>query len=231
MNETGKVWAIILAGGQGKRMQADIPKQYLLLQDKPILYYSIKAFEDSSVDSIVLVCAAGEEKYCQGEIVDKYGFKKVRQIVAGGLERYHSVYNGLQVIDGADYVLIHDGARPLVTIDIIERNIEYVKTYSACVTAMPSKDTVKISDENEYVAATLDRNNVWTVQTPQSFSFPLIKNAYEQLINQNMMGITDDAMVVEKTVGCHVKFVEGSYINIKITTPEDLKIAAAIISK
>lgn len=224
-----KVWAVILAGGQGKRMNSNVHKQYLLIKDKPVIYYTIKAFEESMVDGIVLVCGAGETAYCQKEIVDHYGFEKVKHIVEGGKERYNSVYNGLSAIEAADYVLIHDGARPFVTKDIIERNIACVQEYGACVTAMISKDTVKISDANGFVSATPDRNNVWIVQTPQTFEYSLIKDAYTQILSTNADGITDDAMVLERAAGHPIKFVEGSYTNLKITTPEDLKIAEILI--
>lgn len=224
-----KIWAIVLAGGQGKRMNSSVHKQYLLIHDRPVLYYTLHAFENSRADGIVLVCGSGEIDYCREKIVDRYGFKKVLKIVEGGAERYHSVYNGLKAIEEASCVLIHDGARPFVTEDIIDRNIECVKEYGACVTAMPSKDTIKIADECGFVADTPDRSRTWIVQTPQTFEFALIKKAYEKLLSENMMGITDDAMVVEQALGYPIKFVEGSYTNIKITTPEDLKIAQILV--
>lgn len=224
-----KTWAVILAGGQGKRMKSNVQKQYLLIKGKPVIYYTIKAFEESPVDGIVLVCGAGDVDYCKNEIVEKYGFKKVACIVEGGKERYNSVYNGLQAIEAADYVLIHDGARPFVTDEIIQRNIICAREYNACVTSMVSKDTVKISDDNGFVTETPNRNNVWIVQTPQTFRFELIKKAYESILSGSADGITDDAMVVERVYNCPIKFVEGSYTNIKITTPEDLDIAEILI--
>jgi 2-C-methyl-D-erythritol 4-phosphate cytidylyltransferase len=228
--------AIVLAGGRGKRMNSEIHKQYLLIKDKPVLYYSLKAFEDSLVDDIVLVTGKDEASYCQNEIIDKYGFTKIRAIVAGGKERYHSVYNGIKAISWeCDYIFIHDGARPFVTRDIIERTYNEVKISKACIVGMPVKDTIKISDDNGYVADTPSRSHVWQVQTPQTFESTLISRAYEKLIeNEELLlskgvTITDDAMVVEYFEKVPVKLVQGSYENIKITTPDDLIIAETFL--
>ena len=219
--------AIVLAAGQGKRMQSKVQKQFLLIKEKPVLYYTLNAFENSPViTDIILVTGKDEIEYCQKEIVDKYGFKKVCKIVAGGKERYHSVHHGLQAVEEADYAFIHDGARPFVDNDMIERAYEAVKEHKACVIGMPVKDTIKIADENRFASQTPDRKKVWQVQTPQTFEFQLIKDAYSRLLEEEPEGITDDAMVVETMTDCKVKLVEGSYRNIKITTPEDLEIAA-----
>jgi 2-C-methyl-D-erythritol 4-phosphate cytidylyltransferase len=235
MNKT-KTTAIVLAAGQGKRMNTDIQKQYLPIKDKPVLYYSLKAFEESLVDKIVLVVGGDDVDYCKSEIVDKYRFSKVAAIVAGGNERYHSVYNGIKAIKwDCEYVFIHDGARPFVTSEIIERAFEQVKEAKACVVGMPVKDTIKISDERGFIVDTPPRANVWQVQTPQVFEKQLISSAYEKLIvnEQTLLAdkivITDDAMVVEYFEKLPVKLVQGSYENIKITTREDLKIAESFI--
>ncbi len=227
--------AIVLAAGQGKRMNSKTAKQYLLLQDKPVLYYSLKAFEESRIDHIILVTGEADLEYVRREIVEKYGFAKVRCIVEGGKERYHSVHNGLQAAGkygvGECYVFIHDGARPFVTEDIIERAFACVREEKACVVGMPVKDTIKIADEKGYAQNTPKRSLVWMIQTPQVFELELIKGAYEELIEkekqllQQGMQITDDACVVEYFTDHKVKLVEGAYENIKITTPEDLKIA------
>ena len=219
--------AIVLAAGQGKRMNSKVQKQFLLIKEKPVLYYTLHAFETSPlITEVILVTGKGEIEYCQKEIVNRYGLEKVRKIVAGGKERYHSVYNGIQAIDDADYVFIHDGARPFVDGDIITRICDAVAEYKACVVGMPVKDTIKIADEEGFAAQTPDRRKVWQVQTPQTFEYHLIKNAYEKLMQEEPEGITDDAMVVETMTEYKVKLVEGSYRNIKITTPEDLEIAA-----
>lgn len=224
-----KVTAIVLAAGSGKRMNSDVHKQYLLINEKPVIYYSLKAFEESNVDNIVLVVGAGEIEYCKKEVVERYGLNKVCAIVEGGKERYHSVYEGLKAATGTEYVLIHDGARPFLTQDIIERTIESVVQWQACVVGMPVKDTIKIVDEEEFAKETPNRANVWQVQTPQAFSYGLVYNAYKDMLATNESGITDDAMVVERMTDYKVKLIEGSYRNIKITTPEDLLIAEAYL--
>ena len=231
----GKIVAIILAAGKGSRMKSDIQKQYLLIKDRPVLYYSLKAFEDSFIDEIVLVTGAEEISYCRDEIVKKYAFTKVTKIVAGGKERYHSVYAGLQAIEDCDYVFIHDGARPFVTEQILTRAYETVKKEHACVVGMPVKDTIKLADESGYAADTPRRDLLWIVQTPQVFSFSLIKEAYtvflkqeQELLSQGIK-MTDDAMVAEMFSDKKIRLVEGSYENIKITTPEDLRIAEALL--
>ena len=223
--EKQKYAAIVLAAGSGKRMNSQVHKQYLIIQDRPVLYYSLKEFEDSAVDEIVLVVGKGEEKFCRKEIVDKYGISKVKAIVEGGKERYHSVFEGLKQTSDADYVLIHDGARPFVNQDIIRRCMQEVQKYQACVVGMPVKDTIKIADEEGYAKQTPDRKNVWMIQTPQTFSYALIYEAYEEMLKTEDTAITDDAMVLERIKGKKSKLIEGSYCNIKITTPEDLLIA------
>ena len=223
--EKQKYAAIVLAAGSGKRMNSQVHKQYLIIQDRPVLYYSLKEFEDSAVDEIVLVVGKGEEEFCRREIVDKYGISKVKAIVEGGEERYHSVFEGLKQTSDADYVLIHDGARPFVNQDIIRRCMQEVQKYQACVVGMPVKDTIKIADEEGYAKQTPDRKNVWMIQTPQTFSYALIYEAYEEMLKTEDTAITDDAMVLERIKGKKSKLIEGSYRNIKITTPEDLLIA------
>ena len=230
-----KTTAIVLAGGRGKRMNSAVPKQFLMIKDKPVLYYSLKAFEDSFIDSVILVAAEDDIKYCQQEIVNRYGFKKVVSIVAGGKERYHSVLNGIKAAGECDYIFIHDGARPFVTQDMLARLLETVKESHACVAGMPVKDTIKIADDNGFIATTPKRELVWMIQTPQVFDFALIQKAYLKLekdeysLLQKDISITDDAMVVEMLLGEKVKLVEGSYQNIKITTPEDLAIAEGFL--
>jgi 2-C-methyl-D-erythritol 4-phosphate cytidylyltransferase len=233
---TIKTTAIVLAAGQGKRMNSKVPKQYLLINNKPVLYYSLKAFEDSLIDDIVLVTGKDDEQYCQKEIIEKYGFNKIRTIAEGGKERYHSVYNGIKAIAWeCSYVFIHDGARPFVDNDIIVRAYDEVKKSRACIVGMPVKDTIKISDANGYVADTPLRSLVWQIQTPQTFERKLITAAYDKLIlNEERLisegvAITDDAMVVEYFEKVPVKLVQGTYENIKITTPEDLKIAETFL--
>ena len=226
-----KCTAIVLAAGQGKRMGTKVQKQYLELGGKPVLYYSLRAFEESPlIDEVILVVGDEQEAYCREEIVEKYHFTKISAIVQGGAERYHSVWNGLQKVEEG-FVFIHDGARPFVNEEIICRAYEEVKACDACVVGMPVKDTIKVSDENGFVKDTPDRRTLWMIQTPQVFQTALVKEAYQKLMNQKEIQVTDDAMVVERMLGCRVKLVLGSYENIKITTPEDLEIATTFLSK
>lgn len=227
-----KCTAIVLAAGQGKRMGTKVQKQYLEIQGKPVLYYSLATFESSNiVDKVILVVGDGQEEYCETEIVSKYGFRKVKSIVTGGRERYHSVWSGLNQIAEDGIVFIHDGARPFLTEEMLQRAYESVLENKACVLGMPVKDTIKISDEANFAKETPERKYVWQVQTPQVFDVALIKEAYARLMENENDTITDDAMVVETMLGYRVKLVEGSYKNIKITTPEDLQIAEMFLDK
>lgn len=236
-NEKKKCYAIVLSAGTGSRMGSSVPKQYLPLLDRPVIYYSLKAFEDSPyIDEILLVAGADDLSYVKEEIVDKYGFAKVTAILAGGKERYFSVANALKNLEGKDgYVMIHDGARPMLTEEIIGRLYEGVCTYEAVCAAVPVKDTIKIVDEEGFAVRTPDRKTVYAVQTPQVFSLPLITGAYGELLQNpdtyRNVTVTDDAMVVECVYGKRVKMLQGSYENIKITTPEDMEVAKVYLSK
>ena len=229
-----KFAAIVLSAGVGSRMKSDIPKQYMELAGKPVIYYSLKAFEEAGFSSIVLVCGKDDIEYCQEKIVKKHRLKNVTAVVPGGKERYHSVFEGLKAISEADYVFIHDGARPMLTQEIIERLKETVINEEAAVAGMPVKDTIKIVDDESYVKDTPERQYVWQVQTPQCFSYPIIYEAYSSVIQDEEEGwtipkITDDAMVLEYATDHEVKMVEADYRNIKITTPEDLAIAQTFL--
>ena len=226
-----KTTAIILAAGKGSRMHSKIEKQFMELGGYPVIYYALKAFEESPVDSLILVTGKNSVEYCRHEIIEKYHFTKVVSVVEGGENRYDSVYNGLCACPETDYVMIHDGARPFVTEEILKRGLQKVKETGACVIGMPSKDTVKVADEADFVSETPDRKRVWTVQTPQIFSYDLIKKAHEGIRKKDMTAITDDAMVVEQEMQIPVKLFEGSYCNIKITTPEDMRIGQEFLQK
>ena len=227
--------AIVLAAGQGKRMNSSVPKQYLLIKEKPILYYTLKAFEDSFIDEIILVVGEGEEDYCRENFIETYNFTKITKIVVGGKERYHSVYNALDTIQTKDsIVFIHDGARPFVTKDILQRAYDTADKYGACIVGVPVKDTIKIVGVDGVVQDTPNRNTLWSVQTPQVFSFEKIKRAYDNMMTQEKNGelklsITDDAMVMENFGDVAVSVTTGSYENIKITTPEDLFFAEQLL--
>ena len=264
MNE--KLTAIVLSAGKGLRMGGSTPKQYMELCGKPVLAYSLLAFENSIVDDIVIVCGKGDEDYVRKEIVEKYSVKKVSKIVAGGEERYNSVYNGLLACEPGEtktrperrianpslplsvryrktvsrrktvaedeerYVFIHDGARPLITPEIIEQLYNEVKEKKAVVAACHVKDTIKVAAENGEVLSTPDRSTLWQVQTPQVFEFELIKASYEKLIASGE-NATDDAMVAEKHSGQKVFLCDTGYANIKITTPEDLVLAESLLKQ
>lgn len=227
-----KTAAVLLAAGQGRRMNNPIPKQYLLLKEKPVLYYSLKTLEESMLDEIILITNANDIEYCKNEIIDRYQFQKVKKIICGGKERYYSVYNGLNELKEVDYVWIHDGARPFLTNQMILDTFQAVQQYRACVIGMPVKDTIKIVNENKIIQETPPRETIWSVQTPQVFEFSLIKKAYDKFIKEKKetLQITDDAMLVEQMTNCDVKLVQGDYHNIKITTPEDLIIAETFLS-
>lgn len=225
-------------------MKSATAKQFMLLDGKPLLWYSLQAVEQSEIiDDCILVTGERDIPYVRKEIVDKYGFRKVNAVVPGGSERWESVGKGLAVLQDESrrfpnrngYVFIHDGARPFLTEEIIRNTFEAVQIYHACVAAVPSKDTVKLADENGFAVSAPDRRRVWTVQTPQVFDTDLIVRAYASLwekaeaVGKENISVTDDAGVVELFADCPVKMAEGSYRNIKITTPEDLKTAETFL--
>lgn len=234
--------AIVLAAGSGRRMKSDVAKQYLPLGGRPLIWYALHAIEESSVIDDCILVACQEDilnGYVREEIVERFGFHKVASIVPGGAERYDSVYNALQAIKEtgtAGYVFIHDGARPFLTEEILERCLAEVEKTGACVAGMPVKDTIKIADEDCYARQTPDRNTLWQIQTPQVFERVLITQAYEKLMQEKEhlaaagVKITDDAGVVELLMDRPVKLVEGSYRNIKVTTPEDIAVAEAFLA-
>ncbi len=218
--------AIVLAAGSGSRMNSRIPKQYIKLLGKPVLYYSLKCFEDCPfVKEIIIVASEADISMVKTDIVDKYGISKVKNVTAGGKERYNSVFNGLAAVtDDVDYVMIHDGARACIDGELLDRIKDSVIRHKACVPAVPSKDTVKISDEEGFVKMTPDRSTVWNIQTPQTFELAAIRHAFEKYMADaaNGVNITDDAMVWELYDERPVKIVMGDYRNIKLTTQEDI---------
>ncbi len=222
---------VIVAAGKGKRMGKDYNKQYIPLAGKPIIAHTIEIFEKTDlIGEIILVVGRGEIDSVKRDIIYKYNFGKVVKIVEGGAERQDSVYNGLKAVNAnCDIVLVHDGARPFVTGRIIEKSIETAKDVGACAVAVRVKDTIKVVKENMEVDYTPNRDMLWAVQTPQAFRYGLLLKAYEKLQADNIK-ITDDAMLMENS-GHTVKIIEGSYENIKITTPEDLILAEGIFKK
>lgn len=223
------VVAIVLAAGQGKRMNSCTNKQYLLLEGKPILAHTLQTFEDLNLISEVIVVARTDElDFCTHEIVEKYDFKKVSKIVKGGKERQDSVYQGLVAVSVAGgLVLVHDGARPLVTPELVIAAVDKARTGVSAVCAVPMKDTVKEVTLDCMVTKTLSRAALWAVQTPQVFSYAKLVKAHEEARLDNYLG-TDDASLLER-IGEKVAIVLGLYENIKITTPIDLVLAEAIL--
>lgn len=214
------VSAIILAGGKGKRMGKDISKQFILVKDKPIIYYTIKKFSDCKlIDEIILVLPKDEIEYCKKEVLEKYSLK-VDKIIEGGKERQDSVYNGLKALKNSDIVLIHDGARPFVSEKIILDGIENAKKYGAAAPGVMPKDTIKVKDDFSFSKETLKRESLIAIQTPQVFKKDIIVKCHERVREDNV-SVTDDTMVVEK-YGYKVYLYDGDYTNIKVTTPEDL---------
>lgn len=228
-----KITTIVLAAGSGSRMKSKTKKQFMEIKGKPVIWYSLFEFEKSRVDEIILVTGKEDIDYCKKEIVEKYNLKKIKNVVAGGSERYESVYNGLKEVTG-NIVLIHDGARPLINNEIIERSIEGTIKSDACVVGVPVKDTIKRANKEGYIIDTPNRSELWITQTPQSFKTDLVKMAYKKMKEElekgnTTLNITDDAMVVEEFTTNQVRFVQGDYKNIKVTTPEDIDIAELFI--
>ncbi|GMQ63155.1 2-C-methyl-D-erythritol 4-phosphate cytidylyltransferase [Vallitalea maricola] len=221
---------IIPAAGKGKRMKHDKSKQYIEIDGKPILAYTIDAFEKcDEIQNIILVVGKEEVDYCRKEIVEKYKFQKIIAILEGGKERQDSVYEGIKKVpEDSDIVLIHDGARPFVGAEQIKQTIDNGIRYGACVLGVKVKDTIKVVDDDNNIVDTPNRNNLWAIQTPQTFKKELITLAYQKAQNDNYCA-TDDSMLVEKYLDIKIKMVEGIYSNIKITTTEDLVIAKNFI--
>lgn len=218
---------IILAGGKGKRMGSKVSKQFIEIKGKPVLYYTIKKFLDNkNIDKIVLVLPKDEIDYCKKEVLDKY-LIKVDKIVEGGTERQDSVYNALKSINNTNIVLIHDGARPIISDRIINDGIKYAKAYGAAAPGVMPKDTIKIKDEENFSIGTPDRNTLMAIQTPQVFKYDDILKCHEK-VKGNKDIVTDDTMVAEK-YGYKVYLYDGEYTNIKITTPDDIILAEKLI--
>lgn len=226
-----KVAAIIVAGGSGKRMGMGIKKQFIELEGKSVLAHTVSAFNSCEIiDEIILVVGKEDKEKVSEEMLSKYGFEKVSQIVEGGAERQDSVYNGLMAVsEEMQYVMIHDGARPFINKEVIERALQVTKEKGATVVAVPVKDTIKVVSEKFEVEATPNRSTLWSVQTPQSFEKQLLIDA-NAFAKEKCLQVTDDSMLVE-AYGHNVYVVEGDYNNIKITTPEDLIIGQAILKE
>jgi 2-C-methyl-D-erythritol 4-phosphate cytidylyltransferase len=223
--------ALIPAAGSGVRMGSTVKKPYLLLAGQPLLHHALKAFDRApSIDWIIIAVAPGEEASCEAEVVRKYPFKKNITIIAGGNVRQDSVRRLLeQTPEDTSLVLIHDGARPLITVDLIERALAETKKWQATVAAVPAKDTIQVTNEAGFVQQTLPREQLWSIQTPQTFALQLIREAHAQALQDGFVG-TDEGSLVQR-LGKPVKIIMGAYDNIKVTTPEDLIVAEALMKK
>lgn len=221
---------VIVSAGRGSRMKADINKQFLKLKGKEVIAHTIdKFYNNTNIDEIVVVVKEDEADFFRRNIIDKYGYKNIK-IAFGGKERQDSVFNGLKAVnERCDIVLIHDGARPFVTDEIIKNSIECAKKNKCVIVGVPVKDTIKIINKDNEVCDTPNRSTLWSIQTPQVFEYSSIIKAHQRAKEENYYG-TDDSMLMEH-FGYNVKVVEGSYNNIKITTPEDLKIGEEILKE
>lgn len=220
------VGVVIPAAGLGKRMKSKDSKPFLNLMGRPVLLYTLEVFEaHSEVDQIVVVTKESEVERVRS-LVQKENISKVTAIVPGGSERQDSVRLGLQYCD-TEWVLVHDGVRPFVTAHSISRLLQTVKMHGAAILAVPVKDTMKMVNDAGIVEETPDRSRLWAVQTPQAFRRDWLLKAHEWALEQTVAA-TDDAMLVEE-MGLDVRVVEGDYTNIKLTTPEDMVMAEAIL--
>lgn len=226
-----RVFALIAAAGKGSRMNMDINKQYIEVGGIPILARTIQAFEDCAyVNNIVIVVNESDIMYCKQHIIDAYRFQKVTTVVAGGQTRQQSVYNGLvEIGELCSIVLIHDGARPFISQESIIDSIAAADEFGGACVAVPVKDTIKQVNMDGFIEKTFDRSALWSVQTPQTFRYEIIMDAYENAAKAGFVA-TDDAMLAER-MGKLVRIVQGSYYNIKITTAEDLILAEAIAAR
>lgn len=226
-----KVVALIAAAGFGKRMNAKISKLFIPIFGKPILAYTIEKFEQCNfIEKIYLIVNQEEGDFYSKDIILKYNFSKVQELIAGGETRQDSVYNGLKVLDSdTDIVAIHDGARPLIEETIIQESIEAAQEFGAAIAAIPLKDTMKRSGKDFFINETLNRQEIWRAQTPQTFKYSIILSAYHQAYKDKFF-TTDDAAIVER-YGYKVKMIIGSEENIKITTPFDIIIAENFLKR
>ena len=220
-----KAAAIIVAAGEGKRM-GGLDKVFTPLLGESVLMRATRPFQECElIDQIVVVVSGDNENHCRRLVTGKE-WSKVTDVCIGGKRRQDSVAEGLKLLKTCEWVVVHDGARPLVTVDLIERGLQAAKETGAAIAAVDVKDTIKLVDDNEIVSQTLSRQNLRAVQTPQVFRLDLLQLAHRR----HYSDITDDAAMVER-MGHKVKLYEGSYDNIKITTPEDLTMAEVLLKQ
>jgi len=229
-----KAAVIITAGGLGKRfgVKGDklLPKQFIHLSSKPLILYSIESFERSEfISEIILVVPDKWVEYTETELVDKFNIKKISKVIAGGAQRQESVERGFKSLSSKPgLVAVHDGVRPFVSLELIEGVLQQAANSGAAITAIPATDTIKKSSSTQSIEKTLSREDIWFAQTPQAFKYEILHEAYEKALQDGYLG-TDEAELVER-IGKEVKLVLGSKNNIKITTPEDLKLGELILN-
>ncbi len=223
------VAAVVPAGGAGTRMGKEVPKQFLRLGDVPVLIHALRVFESSRmIAEIVVVVPQDAVAYCQQELLPQFALSKISSVTCGGARRQDSVWNGLQAVDArTNIVVVHDAVRPFVTGTMIEQVVERAGTSGAAIAAIPLHDTVKRATPDGMIETTLDRQRLWSAQTPQAFNLELLREAHRSS-RQSGVEATDDAFLVEQ-IGHHVSIVNGSPNNIKITRPEDLAMGEAIL--
>ncbi len=227
-----KASAIIVAAGKGLRMNDAVPKQYLTVAGMPLVGHSILAFDNCpEIERICLVIPEKDFGFCQKDLLTQFDLKTEILLVAGGLQRQDSVYNGLLAIENKKdaVAVIHDGVRPCLRPDWILNCIMGAMDYGACILGMPAYETLKRVQPNGQIKGTLERSGVWLAQTPQAFQYRLIRKAHEKARQDCYYG-TDDANLVER-MGKEIKMIPGSRLNIKVTTPEDLKLASSLLEK
>ncbi len=220
---------VIAAAGLGSRMNSKLNKQYMLIQGRPVLAYCLDTFESfEAVDSMVVVANESEIKYCENEIIKRYGYKKVIGVIPGGKERQDSVWAGLNACaNSTGLVAIHDGARPLLTRQLLADLLSAVQKWGAAVPGVWARDTLKMVDEEGFVVDTLDRSRIAAVQTPQVFEYEMILKAFQMAYAEGIYA-TDDASLFERYIG-RVKIVKSDTRNLKITMPEDIAVAESIL--
>jgi 2-C-methyl-D-erythritol 4-phosphate cytidylyltransferase len=216
-----KIAVVIASAGSGKRLSSDVKKQYMILGNKPVLYHTIKKFDEiENVDSITVVCDAEGIEFVEKEIIEKYTFKKTVNTVKGGATRTESVLRGLESLKSdTKYVLIHDGVRPFIKGAVIKEAIRQTLSGKSIVVCSKTVDTIKVAEEGKIVK-TLDRSVLWNAETPQCFNYGLILEMVGEAVDLDIQ-FTDEASILEY-FGFDVHIVENSHSNLKITMPKDL---------
>ncbi|MGD7055020.1 2-C-methyl-D-erythritol 4-phosphate cytidylyltransferase [Sutcliffiella horikoshii] len=220
---------IVLAAGQGKRMKAGKNKQFIELEGKPVIIHTLYVFEADPWCSEIKLVINEKEKDIFKELLHQYPVQKIKEMVIGGEERQDSVYNGLTSLQSAEIVLVHDGARPFISQEVIHNLVEKASKEGAAIVGVPVKDTIKRVSKAGVVEQTVERSSLWSIQTPQAFRYPILKEAHDKAKTENYLG-TDEASLVER-IHVPVHIVQGEYENFKLTTPEDLILAKAFLQK